>query len=261
MDTTSKNLTVPRGKIFFAKYKSGTQTPGPMRELGNCPEFTLTRNSDTLQHFSSQAGLKEQDDEIAIASTLTGALTTDDIKSENIAYFFMGDVGNITVTSLTAQVDTYLDTKTGDSFQIGRSDSNPSGHRKLTITTVTDGAASSPATLVADTDYTVDADLGIITMLTDQAKVEITYDVAASTREQIVAGDNQIEGELKFVSFNAVGAQGDITIPRARLAPNGDFALVNDPGSTAYQTMPLTITALKKGNLALAYRDGRAVTS
>ena len=252
MDTTSKNLTVPRGKIFFAKYKSGTQTPGPMRELGNCPEFTLTRNSDTLQHFSSQAGLKEQDDEIAIASTLTGALTTDDIKSENIAYFFMGDVGIITVTSLTAQVDTYLDTKTGDSFQIGPSDSNPS---------VTDGAASSPATLVADTDYTVDADLGIITMLTDQAKVEITYDVAASTREQIVAGDNQIEGELKFVSFNAVGAQGDITIPRARLAPNGDFALVNDPGSTAYQTMPLTITALKKGNLALAYRDGRAVTS
>ena len=54
------------------------------------------------------------------------------------------------------------------------------------------------------------------------------------------------------------GVESAITIPRAKIGPNGDFSLVNDPESTAYQTLPLTITALKKGNLALAYRDGRA---
>lgn len=53
MDTQSRNLTIPRGKVFFAKYKAGTQVPGPFRELGNCPEFTLNRESNTLQHFSS----------------------------------------------------------------------------------------------------------------------------------------------------------------------------------------------------------------
>lgn len=261
MDFQSNNLTIPRGVILFAKYQAGTMTPGPMRQIGNCPEFTLTRNSDSIQHFSSQQGLKTQDDEVAVASTLTGALTTDDIKAENVALFFMGSVNSISQTSLTDQTQTITDAKAGDVYQIGRSDTVPTGYRKLTITSVTDGAEVSPATLTDGTDYEIDLDLGLLTVLTDQAKIEVTYSVAASTREQIITGDTQIEGELKFVSYNAKGPQGDITIPRARIAPNGDFALVNDPDSTAYQTMPLTITALKKGNLALAYRDGRAVTS
>jgi hypothetical protein len=261
MDFASNNLTIPRGVIMFAKFATGTQTPGPFRQLGNCPEFTLTRNADTIEHYSSQAGLKTLDDEVAIASSLRGALITDDIKAENVAYFFQGDVGSVTASSLTDQTETYEDTKAGDVYQLGQSDTNPSGHRKVTITTVTDGAESEPATLTSGTDYTVDLDLGLLTMLTDQAKVEVTFSVAASTREQIIASDTQIEGALKFVSYNVKGQQADILIPRARLAPNGDFQLVNDPNSTAYQTMPLTITALKKGNLALAYRDGRAVTS
>lgn len=259
MDIQSNNLTIPRGSVFFAKFKPGTMTPGPRRQIGNCPEFTLSRDADNLDHYSSQHGKKTLDARISLASTLTGNVTTDDIKTENVAYFFMGDVSTITVTPLSAQVETYLLAKAGDTYQLGLSDTNPTGHRKVTITTLTDGATPSPSALTEGTDYTVDTDLGTVTFLTDQAKATVTFAVAASTREQVIAGDTQIEGELWFVSDNPTGAQGDILIPRATIAPNGDFALVNDPESTAFQTLALSISALKKGNLAFAYRDGRPV--
>ena len=263
MDFQSRNLTIPRGKLLFAKFLDGTQTPGPFREFGNCPEFTLTRESETLSHYSAQSGLRVLDEEIAIQSTLAGSMTTDDIKSENVAYFFTGDVDTITSTSQTGVTVTYTSVKAGDVFQLGMSDSNPSGHRLVASVVCTDGAVSSPVTYDLNDDYTLDADLGIISIPTGSAAIgenlKVTYNVTASTREQIVAGENQVEGALKFISYNPVGAQGDIIIPRARLSPNGDFALVMDPESTEFQTMPLNISVLKKGNLALAYRDGRAV--
>lgn len=264
MDTQSRNLTVPRGKVFFARYKTGTQIPGPMRELGNCPEFTLTLAADKLDHYSSQSGLKEQDASIPITSSLSGAVTTDDIKAENVALFFMGSVSTLAQDALVGESESFEEVAAGDYYQLGRSDSNPGGHRKVSNVVVTD--TDTPATTyVLNDDYTVDADLGLIMIVEggDAAgmNIDVAYDVAASSREQIISGNAVVEGELKFVSDNPYGAQGDITLPRAAISPNGDFQLVNDPESTAFQTMPLTITALKKGSLALAYRDGRAVTA
>ncbi|MER9524086.1 hypothetical protein NKI96_10920 [Mesorhizobium sp. M0292] len=257
MDSQSRNLTVPRGKALFARFLPGTQTPGPFRELGNCPEFTLSRSAETLPHYGSMGGLKTLDEEIAIDATLAGTLSTDDMKAENVSYWFMGPVGTVSATALTAQVETYLLAKAGDVIQLGRTTGNPTGARKLTNVAATDGAAVTPATFVLGTDYEVDTDLGLLTVLVDKAKIEITFDTVVSTRTQIAAGITQVEGEMKFISFNPFGAQSDITIPRCRFIPNGDMSLVNDPASPAWQTIGLNLSALKKGNLALAYRDGR----
>lgn len=265
MDMQSRNLTIPRGKIFFAKYKTGTQVPGPFREFGNCPEFTLSRESNTLPHYSSQHGARVLDDEFVIEATLNGSVVTDDIRSENVAYWFMGDVTTLTTTALTGETETFAAVAAGDVFQLGRSDTVPSGFRKVSNVVVKDDATPTPATLTLNDDYTVDLDLGILEIVPGSAAIgsaiTVTYDVAASSREQIIAGETQIEGELKFVSFNPKGVQADITIPRARISPNGDFQMLNDPDSTAYQTMPLSISVLKKGNLALAYRDGRVIAA
>ncbi|TIV99830.1 MAG: hypothetical protein E5V77_10185, partial [Mesorhizobium sp.] len=117
-DTQSRNLTVPRGKAFFAKYLEGTQTPGALREFGNCPELTLTRNAETLQHYSSQGDLKTLDEEIPIDGTLNGTLSTDDMRPENVSYWWMGDVATITAVAATAQSETFLLVKAGDVFQL-----------------------------------------------------------------------------------------------------------------------------------------------
>lgn len=261
MDFNSNNLTIPRGKVFFAKYLAGTQIPGPLRELGNCPEFTLTREEETLPHYSSQRGMRTKDEELTIDSTLNGSVVTDDIKPANVAYWFGSSVTKITATPQTALSETYEGIAAGDLYQLGRTATNPSGARKITNVVVNNGAAAGPVVYVANVDYEVDAELGTVLILPGAAatggKVKITFDVTASTRDQIASGDQQTEGELKFVSYNPTGPQADVTIPRARLKANGDLALLGDPESPEFMTLPLAISVLKKGNLALAYRDGR----
>ena len=76
MDFQSRNLTVPRGKVLFARYRPGTQIPGPFKELGNTPEFTLSREVSKLSHYGSQAGMKTLDEELTTDSKLTGSLNT-----------------------------------------------------------------------------------------------------------------------------------------------------------------------------------------
>lgn len=263
MDLQSRNLTVPRGTALFAKYKPGTQIPGPFRELGNTPEFTLAREAETMPHYSSRLGFRTLDEEVAIEATLTGSVTTDDMKAENAAYFFMSEVTTVTVTASSNVEETFEEVKAGDLYQLGFSDTNPSGARKVTTVVITDGAATTPVTFTLDEDYILDADLGTVYIPVGSAaiggSIEVNYSVAASTRDQIVAGETQVEGALKFISNNPIGPQFDITFPRVRLSPNGDLALIMDPESTEWQQLPLSISVMKKGNLALAYRDGRPV--
>lgn len=260
MDTQSRNLTIPRGKVLFAKFKPGTQVPGPYRELGNCPEFTLTRDSELFPHYSSQAGLRVKDEEIIIEASLNGTVTTDDIKLENIEYWFMGKTVDQTTVAETGVAFTAADIAAGDVYQLGRTDENPGGFRN--VENVVLNLSGTPGTpLVLGDDYTIDLPLGIVQFLDGGAavgkSVEGTFDTIGETRKIVISQDEQIEGELKFVAMNHMGPQNDVVIPRARISPNGDFALVNDPESTAWQTMPLSISGLKKNNMPLAIVEGR----
>lgn len=261
MDFQSRNLTVPRGKVLFARYLPGTQVPGPFKEIGNCPEFTLSREVAKLPHYASQAGMKVLDEELTTDSKMTGALTTDDMRATNMALWFMSAPTTLTQAAITTTAQNEIVDK-GDIVQVGRTAANPAGARKITVTTVTSNPIGT--TYVLNTDYTVNADLGLVEILPtgtipNAGPIIINYTAAATSSQQIALGDKDAEGELKFISFNAAGDQADIVVPRARISPNGDLSLLSDPESPAWQTLGLTVTALKKDNLALAYRSGRPV--
>lgn len=261
MDFQSRNLTIPRGKVLFARFLPGTQTPGAFKELGNCPEFTLSRETGKLSHYGSQSGIKTLDEEITTDSKLTGSLTTDDMRLTNLALWMMSTAVTVSQAAITSTTEDVTVQK-GDIIQLGRTASNPSGARKVSVTSV----APSPTgtAFVNNTDYLVNAELGIVEILptgaiADNTLIRITYTAAVASSSRIALGDVDAEGELKFIAFNPVGANHDITIPRAKISPNGDLSMLTDPESPAWQTMGLSIAALKKDNLALAYRDGRPV--
>lgn len=262
MDFQSRNLTVPRGKILFARYLPGTQVPGPFKELGNCPEFTLSRESGKLSHYGSQQGMKTLDEEFTTDSKLTGSLTTDDMRATNVALWMMSSVSTVTQAVIASTNEDVNAVQKGDIIQLGRTANNPVGARKVTVTSV--APQPSGTAYVANVDYLVNAELGIVEILPtgaipDNQNIRITYTAVAATSSRIALGDVDAEGEIKFIAFNPVGVNNDITIPRARISPNGDLSMLTDPESPAWQTLGLTITALKKDNLALAYRDGRPV--
>lgn len=261
MDYQSNNLVVPRGSILFNPFVPGTYAGRGYDQLGNCPEFTLSRDVTPLEHRSSQQGYRTRDKRLIIGDDLSGSLITDDVKASNMRLWFMSPaVTTVTVASATATTETISGVRKGATYQLGRSTLAPTGLRGITLTTVETGVTVH----VLNTDYTFDSANGLLTILTggtiaDESDIDLTYDVAASTHQQVIADNKEVEGELLFISNNPHGEQSKLWIPRATITPNGDLSMLTDADSPTWQQIPLTITALKLGALALAYRDNYPV--
>lgn len=255
----AKKYTLGRGKLYFDQFVKGTQTKTGERYFGNTPEFNLTVESESLDHFNSDEGVRVKDDSVLLELNRTGSFITDHISPENIALFFLAEASTLTVASATAQEYTFTRAVEADRYyQIGESASNPTGDRNISNVTIVD-ADNSGTTFVEGTDYTVDLALGRLYVPAGSAMVgkkpKITRDIAASTRTQIVSqADAVVEGALRFIAYNPKGELLDYYFPHVRVSPNGDFALKGDE----WQQLSFTIEVLKLDeNTASMYIDGR----
>lgn len=122
-----KNYTLGRGKLFFARFLPNTKTPDGFLYFGNTPEFSLTIESEELDHFSSDEGVKEKDDGVTLQITRTGSLTTDNISPDNIALFFFGDTAVVTTASAVGATYTIEGVKKGYDYLVGATLQNPTG--------------------------------------------------------------------------------------------------------------------------------------
>lgn len=247
-----------RGELHFSLFRPGTQTPSGFRYIGNTPEFNLTIASENLDHFNSDRGIREKDNSIVIETTRTGSFITDVISAENLALFFFGSSGIIAQTTATGTVETLTDVSRGRSYQLGATTNNPTGVRSVTITTIVVGATP----LVLGTDYTVDTELGIITILPGStvvlgdgtSDVVVTYNRAAVSREQIISGTTPIEGALRFISYNPTGPKRDFYMAYVKMTPNGDFALKGED----WQQIPFNLEILSPASgVPAILADGR----
>lgn len=255
-----KQHTYGSGEISFAPFLPGTQTPGALDYLGNTPEFTLTSEQEALDHFDTDHGIRVKDDSVVTQMNQSGSIVTDNINYANLARFFLGTASSIALTSATAQADSIPTIQFG-TYQLGATNALPTGVRKISNVVVRN-ASGGPTTYVAGVDYVVDLEYGTITFLAGGTikagdPAHITYDRAASTRQQVLAGNKTVEGKLHFKSFNPVGPKVDYMMPWVKLTPNGDFAIKSDD----WLTMPFSVEVLKKGALAPVYADGQAVTA
>lgn len=256
----SNNYVLGRGKVFFDPYTPGTKNTTGERYLGNTPEFGLTIESEKLDHFNSDEGVRVKDESVLLELNRTGSFTCDNIDPENIALFFLGDVDTVTDAGVSNGTFTITGAVGGRWYQIGVSNNNPTGVRKVSIDSVVDDATPTPNSLSATTDYVLDADLGRIYIVpngrADGKNITITYDTTANTRTQIVTAANaEVEGALRFIAYNAQGDQLDYYMPYVRLTPSGDFALKGDE----WQVLSFDVEILKKDDNEAIYIDGRAV--
>lgn len=251
------NYTVSKGELWFSDFKVGTEIPAGWRFLGNAPEFNITVENETLDHYSSTRGIKEKDASIVLQTNASASLILDDIQIENLALFYFGSSDTVSQTALTAQTETFTDVKPGHSYQLGISTNNPTGVRSISNVSVE--VASVAKTL--NTDYTVDAELGIIHIVAGgtiaaDADIVVEYDRAAKSRTQVISGSDQVEGALRFISYNEQGARIDYMLPKVKLSPNGDFSLISDE----WQQLPLSAEILKATGKERIYADGRPFT-
>lgn len=225
------NYVLGRGKIYFDTFAPGTTNLTGERFIGNAPEFNLTVETESLEHFKSTEGLRIRDRNVTTQVTYSGAVTADDIQRENLAAFFLGETSTRSVSSDTGVTETFNGVKTGRTYQIGRDASNIAGLRDVTVQTVEQSGGGTSHS--AGTDYEVDSTTGRITILegggiSDGDDIDVTYDVAAYSIYETISKANVVEGAVRFISANGIGEQMDYFIPRTLIRPNGDFSLIGE---------------------------------
>lgn len=254
-----KGYSIGKGKVFFAAYLPGTETPGPQRYIGNTPEFTTTTDSSELEHFDSDNGINDKDDSVTTQITRTGSLTTDNINLENVALSFLGDKSNFSQTSATALTETHA-AALGRYYQLGKTDANPAGARHITNLVVT----KASATVAILNNFEIDLDLARVYIESDAPGVvsgdmlTFTFDQTAYTQGRVISSSNSIVGELFFEGTSEKGIRLDYLWPKAKLTPNGDFNLKS---AEDWMTIPFNVEFLKKAGLQAVYITDRGVVA
>lgn len=251
------NLVIGKGKVYFDQFAPGTKTGTGERYMGNTPEFNISQDQSTLDHYDSDSGLNVKDESVVTEQNMTGTLITDHIVPENVGLWFGADVDKTTVTAAIGLIETKA-AKLGTFVQLGTTEDSPTGARNIANLVVKIGAA----TVVATANYEVDLALGRVYLEIDAAgivdgdAVIYTYDVSAGVRTQMVARGTNVAGAVRFISANPVGGQTDYFFPYVKLTANGDFALKGEE----WQQVPFAFEALKKDAVTeRVYIDGRAV--
>lgn len=234
--TVSDNITLGRGRLYFAPFLPGTQTPQSARlYLGNTPGCNLSGSVEKLDHYTADTRVRSKDRSITIEANYSGSLTTDNISLDNLAYFFLGEKSTVTAIAASNVAFTTGNLPADSTFQLGATEANPAGVRKVTTVTI--------AGKVLGVDYELDLDLGLLHVLV-AGDFSGTYSSAASTRDRVISAGTEAKGLLHFVADNPEGTNRDIVLPSVTLSPNGDFAIKGD--GTDWQTLELNLEVLKK---------------
>ena len=260
MAANSKNYTLGKGKLYLANFKPGTQIATEYRYIGNTPEFTFTIESEKLDHFSSEGGLREKDMSVTLEVTRTLNVVTDAINGENLALFMMSDAGVETITTVGSTVtdEPFNDVKIGYNYLLGVTESNPVGVAGINpVGFVVKNDASTPVTYVAGTDYLLNPLSGTFTVLGGGAiaagtNLRVTYTTQNRSREQIKSGNKSVEGAMRFETDNPVGENSIYTFPYVSISPNGDLGLISEE----WMQISLMGEILKKAGAEAIYRNG-----
>ncbi len=260
----ARNYTVGRGEVHFSRFKPNTQLPEGYRYLGNTPEFSLTLESETLDHYNSDRGIREKDASVTIEVARSGTIVADEIIADNIALFLFGSAEDVSVTGATVANEQINDVIPGRIYQLGESDSNPLGAMKIvypgssgTLFAVKDDTTPTPVTFTPIDDYVLDADRGLLHIVEGGAitagdNLRVTYTTQTSTHKRIISGAEPVNGALKFITYNPIGEQFSWSLPWITIRPNGDYNLKGDE----WQQIPYAFEILRKGALEAVYVNG-----
>lgn len=260
----NNNYTLGRGEVFFARFIDDNKTAGGERYIGNTPELSLTIEQEVLDHFSSDHGIREKDESIALQVNRTGTMSTDNINTDNVALFFFGEASQ--VSEAGGVVNEVLQAvEQGLHYQLGVSANRPAGAKGISgaedsnsVQAVVVEGDSNSGPYIEGTDYTIDTELGRLFVvegggIANGSNLDVTFTVRESTYSRVISGSQPVEGAMRFIAFNPTGDDIDYYFPWVKISPNGDYALKSDE----WQTIPFNIEVLKRSDREAIYADGR----
>lgn len=235
------DYTLGRGTVYAAGLTAG-EIPdvNGWRDLGNATEFNVSLETEKLEHQSSRQGLKVVDKEVILSQKMSIAFTLDELNDDNVANFLSGVTAshtNVSIAGITSRVlvATVVLAKWYDIV-------NGSNERAYDVDiadldlTETSGA---PVTMVAGTDFTLDAKMGRIFLLSgasniaagDPMTIVLAANAAAAPVEEIrgMTQGNLVRA-IKFIGENPANSnkQREYQFHKVTLSSEGDLALIGD---------------------------------
>lgn len=262
------NYTVGRGRLFFDLFLPGTNKPTGERYFGNTPSFGPSNETEMLDHYSSEAGIRQKDESVMLQIDQNGSFTCDNINLDNIALFFLGEKITQTILASDDNISLFPDMVKGRYFQLGMTDETPDGINHVDNVVV--GYAAQGATVPASGDLTAIPAVTVVTAannyevdlrrgrvyvepdaedIPDGSQLVIGFSIKGQSRNLVIGKNQTIYGALRFLADNPVGENRNYFYPKVALSPDGDYDLKGDE----WQVMGFTFQALKLGNRDMVY--------
>lgn len=258
-----KNYTLGAGKLYFNRNDEAGLPTGEFY-IGNTTSLTGSTDEDREEHYSADEAERAKDASVVTRSDNTIGFTTDDIQPENLAMVWKGTAETLAQASIATVTET-IKVNRGRWYQLGEGPAHPTGHRAVTLTTLTDDATSPVAIPGGNggANFLVDLPLGRLFIKEDAPDVDdgdnviVTYAVAASSRTIIISKGEKITGSLRYIADNTLGENRDDYWPLVDISPDGDYEFKGD----SWSEMSFSGEVLKKDGYYKHYTDGRPVVA
>ncbi len=211
--TVPNDYVVGRGRLFFGQFVPGTRRATGQDYFGNTPELSLSQEEDTLDHYSSEGGVRIKDASVSLQNDSSGSFQVDNISDRNLALWFRGriiqhiEAGSVSASgtlTLANAVPANNDKFTINGIDVVFKSANPVGMQVLIAGTI-GATATNLANFINDTPS-----LGV--------KATVAGSVVTVTSRSAGVGGNAITLAKTFVT----GANG--TVSAATLAGGTDVS-------------------------------------
>ena len=179
MATDTKYYAVGQGKVYIASRDSTGRTSGWVW-MGDADALSITGSQTFLDFQESYSGNRARVIHLPTATDMGFTLQLRSMDKDNISKAFYGTASAITGSTVSAQA-----------FNAYASSTHALGHLNVSSVVVTKTAGS--VTLVAGTDYDLDATNGLITFKSGSTNVTGSSAVPCTVSYTYAAADGKVE--------------------------------------------------------------------
>lgn len=227
MALSTDYISTGGGKLYIQLWVNGVLS-NDTSYFGITDEVTLTSAVDQIEHPNTETNVQRTDKKVAKKKTAMVKFTTAEVSPDMLARAFVGKVNTIAQTAQTAQPVTITSASKGFVYDIGY----------VAITALVVKDATDITTYTLGTDYTYDANSGMIEILpggtiADAADLHLTVTADAHSRLVMAAlTDTTLEARLIFISDPQSGSKWKYTFKKVSIVAQGDIALKGEDFAT-----------------------------
>jgi hypothetical protein len=231
--------------------------PGVFRDVGNVAAFEFPLSYDVAEHYESRSGQRALDSRITRQKKPALNATFEAWSKENLALFMQGASSTQPVTPVTSEVIAATLPAVGDILRIAAAN--------ISAITIKD-STGSPKTLTLNTNYSLDASYGEITILDITtggayvAPIKADYTPGVATNINMMT-QAELEMWIRFKGVNTADSNRKVLVEfyRARIPTAKLMTMISDDPATKFELDIAVLADAAKANDTYLGQFGRIV--